>query len=102
MGWVKGIRGVKRLGALLDGWITWPQRANLPGGCPVDAASREYMHQPGRMRDAAIDRQKQLDRELTKAVQLAIDTGELTPNTDPRQLAFEMVAIVLASMRMTQ
>ncbi len=97
----RGPRGVKRLRALLEGWITWPQRANLPGGCPVDAASREYLHQPGPMRDAALDRQKQLDRELTKAVQMAIDARELAPHTDPRQFAFEMVAIVLASMRVT-
>jgi AcrR family transcriptional regulator len=98
---LKAPRGVKRLRALLEGWITWPQRANLPGGCPVDAASREYLHQPGPMRDAALDRQKQLDRELTKAVQLAIDAGELAADTDPRQFAFEMVAIVLASTRVT-
>lgn len=96
---LKAPRGLKRLKALLENWITWPQRANLPGGCPVDAASREYLHQPGPMRDAALDRQKQLDRELTKAVQMAIDTGELAANTDPRQFAFEMVAIVLASTR---
>jgi len=96
---LKAPRGLKRLKALLENWITWPQRANLPGGCPVDAASREYLHQPGPMRDAALDRQKQLDRELTKAVQMAIDTGELAADTDPRQFAFEMVAIVLASTR---
>jgi len=99
---LKAPRGVKRLRALLEGWVSWPERANLPGGCPVDAASREYMHQPGPMREAALDRQKQLDRELTKAVQMAIDMGDLKPDTDPRQFAFEMVAIVLASMRVTQ
>jgi AcrR family transcriptional regulator len=96
---LKAPRGVKRLKALLENWITWPQRASLPGGCPVDQATREYLHTPGPMRDAAMERQKQLDRELTRAVQLAIDTGELSPRTDPRQLAFEFVAIVLASYR---
>jgi AcrR family transcriptional regulator len=96
---LKAPRGVKRLRALLENWITWPQRASLPGGCPVDQATREYIHTPGSMHDAAIDRQKQLDRELTRAVQLAIDTGELSPKTDARQVAFEMVAIVLASYR---
>jgi len=35
-----------------------------------------------------------LDRELAKAVQLAIDAGELAPQTDPRQVAFEFIAIV--------
>ena len=97
---LKAPRGVKRLKALLEGWITWPQRANLPGGCPVDAATREYMHTPGAMRDAAIERQKQLDRELARAVQLAIDTGELAPKTDPKQVAFELAAIVLSCYRM--
>jgi AcrR family transcriptional regulator len=99
---LKAPRGVKRLRALIENWITWPQRANLPGGCPVDAASREYLHQPGPMRDAALDRQKQLDRELTKAVRMAIETGELAADTDPGQFAFEMVAIVLASTRVSQ
>jgi len=98
---LKAPRGVKRLKALLDNWITWPQRASLPGGCPVDQATREYVHTPGPMREAAMERQKQLDRELTRAVQLAIDTGELSPKTDPRQVAFEFVAIVLASYRVT-
>jgi hypothetical protein len=47
------------------------------------------------MRDAIVARQKQLDRELARAVQLAIDTGDLAPDTDPRQLAFDMLGIVL-------
>jgi AcrR family transcriptional regulator len=97
---LKAPRGVKRLKALLEGWITWPQRANLPGGCPVDAATREYIHTPGAMRDSAMERQRQLDRELTKAVQLAIDAGEFAPHTDPRQVAFELAAIVLACYRL--
>ena len=98
---LKAPRGVKRLRALLEGWITWPQRANLPGGCPVDAATREYMHIPGALRDATIERQKHLDRELARAVQLAIDTGELPPKTDPKQVAFELAAIVLSCYRVT-
>ena len=89
---LKAPRGVKRLKALFEDWITWPKRASLPGGCPIDAASREYDHQPGPMRDAVIERQKLLDRELTKAVQLAIDSGELKPDTDARQVAFEMLS----------
>jgi AcrR family transcriptional regulator len=96
---LKAPRGVKRLRALFDNWITWPQRAKLPGGCPIDAASREYDHQPGPMREAVIDRQRLLDRELAKAVQLAIDTGELAEKTDPRQVGFEFLAIILVFYR---
>ena len=96
---LKAPRGLKRLRALFEGWITWPKRASLPGGCPIDAASREYHHQPGAMRDAVIERQRQLDRELAKAVQMAIDNGELAAGTDPRQVAFDMMGIVLVFYR---
>jgi AcrR family transcriptional regulator len=92
-------RGVKRLKALFENWITWPQRASLPGGCPIDSASREYDHQPGAMRDAVMERQRLLDRELSKAVQLAMETGELAEDTDPRQVAFEFLAIILVYYR---
>lgn len=96
---LKQPRGVKRLRALFENWITWPQRAHLPGGCPVDAAGREYLHQPGPMRDAALGYQKRLDAELTKCVQLAIDAGELAPGVDPRQVAFDMLGIILVFYR---
>ena len=95
-------RGVKRMKALFENWISWTRRTALPGGCPVDAATREYQFQPGPMRDSALGRQKQLDRELTKTVQLAIDTGELAADTDPRQVAFEMVGIILVCYRAEQ
>lgn len=93
-------RGLKRVRALFENWITWPERAGLPGGCPIDAASREYHHQPGPMRDAVVERQAQLDRELAKAVQMAVSSGELKADTDPSQVAFEMISIVLGFYRM--
>jgi AcrR family transcriptional regulator len=95
-------RGLKRMHALFENWISWTRRTALPGGCPVDAATREYQFQPGPMRDAVIERQKLLDRELSKTVQLAVDTGELAADTDPRQLAFEMVGIILVYYRAEQ
>jgi AcrR family transcriptional regulator len=96
---LKAPRGVKRLRALFEGWISWPQRASLPGGCPIDAATREYQHQPGPMRDAVLDRQRQLDATLMKSVQLAIETGEFRADADTRQFAFELLAIILAFYR---
>jgi len=96
---LKAPRGVKRLRALFENWLVWTQRKNLPGGCPIDAASREYDHRPGPMRDAVIERQRLVSRELAKTVQLAIDTGELKASTDPQQVVFEFFAIVLAYFR---
>ena len=96
---MKAPRGLKRLRAIFEGWINWPQRASLPGGCPIDAATREYHHQPGPMRDAVVERQRQLGREIGKAVQMAVETGELKAHTDCGQVAFEMFGIILACYR---
>ena len=96
---MKAPRGVRRLKALMDNWLEWPQRQKLPGGCPIDAAAREYDHRPGPMRDAVIERQRLLDRECTKTVQMAIDAGELAKGSDASQIAFEFLSIVLAYYR---
>ena len=96
---LKAPRGLKRFRALVENWISWPHRASLPGGCPIDAASREYQHQPGAMRDAVVERQKNLDRELAKTIQMAIDTGELKSSTDARQVSFETLGLILAFNR---
>jgi hypothetical protein len=51
------------------------------------------------MRDAVLDRQKLLDRELAKTVQMAVESGELKAGTDPRQMAFELLGIIFAFYR---
>ena len=96
---LKAPRGLKRVRALFDNWLDWTNRVNLPGGCPLDAASREYDHRPGPMRDAVLERQRIVERELAKAVQMAIDAGELERSTDAHQVVFEFLAIVLAYFR---
>ena len=95
---LKAPRGLRRLRALFDNWVDWPMRAKLHG-CPLDAASREYDHQPGPMRDAVVERQRLLDREMTKAVQMAIDAGELDPATDAEEVAFAFIGLVLGFYR---
>jgi AcrR family transcriptional regulator len=96
---MKAPRGLKRLRAMFENWIAWPQRAKLPGGCPIDAATREYHHQPGPMRDAVMERQKLLDRELGKMVQMAVDAGELSRKADIAQLVYDLIGIVLVFYR---
>ena len=95
---LKAPRGLKRLQALFEGWIDWCDRAALKG-CPLNSASEEYNHQPGPMRDAVLERQRLLERELAKAANMAIEAGELERETDSAQLAFEMVGIVLSYFR---
>jgi len=96
---MKAPRGVKRLRALLEGWLNWPGQAEMPGGCPIDMALREYDNRPGPMREAVIEQQRRLDREVERAVKLCVETGELAADTDAPLLAFELVGIVLAYYR---
>jgi AcrR family transcriptional regulator len=84
-------RGVKRLRAILSGWMDWTHGA----GCPMIAAVIEYDDRPGTIRDRVVHWQWSLREALTRAAQLAIETGELRDDTDPAQFAFEMFGIVL-------
>jgi AcrR family transcriptional regulator len=96
---LKAPRGLKRLVALFENWLAWPLHAKLPGGCPVDAATREYHHRPGAMRDAALERQRQVERELRRTIELAIQTGELAKDTDTAHFVFEFFGIILVFYR---
>ncbi len=89
-------RGLKRLRTLFDNWLGWTRRCRLPGGCPIGAAVREYEQRTGPMRDAVLERNRNLARELGKTVQLAIESGELAKDTDPGELAFGLFGIILA------
>ena len=90
-------RGLPRLRALFEGWLDWSQSSGLPGGCIMISAANEYDDRPGPIRDAVIEYQHRGNAITEKAVRLAIEEGHLQPGTDPEQIAFEMLGIVLAS-----
>ncbi|HUQ24783.1 MAG TPA: TetR/AcrR family transcriptional regulator [Burkholderiales bacterium] len=90
-------RGLPRLRALFAQWLEWTISSGLPGGCIMISAAAEYDDRPGPIRDAVIANQNRGRAISEKAVRLAIEEGHLRANTDPEQIAFEMLAIVLAS-----
>jgi AcrR family transcriptional regulator len=90
-------RGLPRLRALFAQWLEWTIASGLPGGCIMISAAAEYDDRPGPIRDAVIANQNRGRAISEKAVRLAIEEGHLRPGTDPEQIAFEMLAIVLAS-----
>ena len=90
-------RGLPRLRALFEGWLDWSQSSGLPGGCIMISAANEYDDRPGPIRDAVIEYQHRGNAISEKAVRLAIEEGHLRSDTDPEQIAFEMLGIVLAS-----
>ncbi len=96
---LKAPRGVARLRAILANWLDWTRRAQLPGGCPLNAAANEFDDQPGPVRDAVEAGLADGRRLLANAVRLAVETGELRPGTDIEQFVFEFTGIVLVAMQ---
>ena len=90
-------RGLPRLRGLFERWIDWTLESGLPGGCIMISTAIEYDDRPGPIRDAAIANQHRGNAITQKAVRLAIEEGHLEPDTDPEQISFEMLGIVLAS-----
>ena len=90
-------RGLPRLRALFERWLEWTLASGMPGGCIMISAANEYDDRPGAIRDAVIANQRRGSGITEKAVRLAVEEGHLKPGTDPEQIAFEMLGIVLAS-----
>ena len=90
-------RGLPRLRALFERWLDWTIESGLPGGCIMISTAIEYDDRPGPIRDAAIENQHRGNAITQKAVRLAIEEGHLMPGTEPEQISFEMLGIVLAS-----
>ena len=90
-------RGLPRLRAMFAHWLDWTLASGLPGGCIMIAAAAEYDDRPGPIRDAVIANQHRGNAVTRKAVRLAIEEGHLRADTDPEQIAFELLGIVLAS-----
>ncbi len=90
-------RGLPRLQAIFERWLDWSIASGLPGGCIMISAANEYDDRPGPIRDAVIANQRRGGALCQKAVRLAVEEEHLKPDTDPEQIAFELLGIVLAS-----
>jgi AcrR family transcriptional regulator len=90
-------RGLPRLRALFERWLDWTLQTATPGGCIMISTAHEYDDRPGPIRDAAVEMQRRGIGVSERAVRLAVDEGHLKGDTNPEQIAFEMLGIVLAS-----
>lgn len=89
-------RGVARLRKLFDGWLQWITDPAQPGGCIFVAAAAELDDRDGRPRDFLVDGQRRLRDTIVRLARAAIDEGQLRRDLDCEQLAFELLAIMLA------
>jgi AcrR family transcriptional regulator len=93
---LKARRGLPRIRALFNHWLVWTVRSGLTHGCPMQAAAVEFDDRPGPVRDAVVEHFARLERELGRAVELAIGQGHLRADLDVGQFVFDMMGIMFA------
>ncbi|GAA3149434.1 TetR/AcrR family transcriptional regulator [Planomonospora alba] len=86
--------GLGRVWRLCDGWLDYSERRVFPGGCFFFAVTAEFDARPGRVRDAVAAAGLEWNRLVTRTVDDARRLGELTEDTEPGQLAFELTAFL--------
>lgn len=93
--------GLARLRVLVDGWIRYigSERDIFPGGCLFTTASVEFDSRPGPVRDAVFRIMSYWRDYLASETRAAIEFNELPGETDPDQVAFELLGI-FTSMNM--
>ena len=87
-------RGVARIWALLDGFLSYIERDVFAGGCFFATTSAEFKNRPGPVRDRIADRLGAWRTYLEHAVEQAQELGEISAAVDPLRLAFELNAFV--------
>lgn len=90
-------RGVERLRALCLRFLEHVDQQVFPGGCFFAAVAAEVAARPGEVRDRIAREQLDWIGLITQLATDARELGELPPDTDPAQLAFELNALVVAA-----
>jgi AcrR family transcriptional regulator len=85
--------GLVRLRAVCRNWIGYLSDSPLPGGCFFTGAATEFDDRPGPVRDTIVGYAQRWQRELRGEVSRA---GVQLPGTDPDQVVFELVGVMLA------
>ena len=88
-------RGVRRVWALCTAWISYLERGVFPGGCFFWAVAEEFdSRRPGPVRDSILEKKAYWSYSLQRAVREAQQAGEIEPEVDPEQLAWELDSLL--------
>jgi AcrR family transcriptional regulator len=94
---LKAPRGIARLSAACDKLIEYLATPQFPGGCFFNMTRAEFHARPGPVRDAILERKQYWRRLLTDLALEAQKRGELRPDVEAAQLAFELEAVMDAA-----
>jgi AcrR family transcriptional regulator len=89
--------GLARLLALCDSWLSYHQREVMPGGCFLTTATIEYDARPGPLRDEVARTMERWLRVIEREAATAVDAGDLPPDTDPADVAFQLNGLAAAA-----
>ena len=84
--------GLGRLRALLDAWLEYSSDRQFPGGCFFARATHEFAARPGPVRDALAAADLEWLGLITRTIVEAQEVGEIRPDVDAGQLAFDLAA----------
>lgn len=88
-------RGVGRVWALCNSWLSYVERRVFPGGCFFWAVAEEFdSRKPGPVRDSVLEKKDYWSYSLQRAVREAQLAGEIDPQVDPEQLAWELDSLL--------
>src|SRR5215467_6339790 len=83
-------RGVGRVLALCEAFLSYVERKVFPGGCFFEATTAEFDSKPGAVRDAIVERSAYWSASLVRAIRQAQEVGEIDAEVDAEQLGWEL------------
>jgi AcrR family transcriptional regulator len=90
-------KGIERLLAACEAFLSHVERRVFPGGCFFAAAAAEVGTRPGPVRDVIAAQQRDWIALLERLAAEAQELGELEAAVDAGQLAFELNAVLVAA-----
>jgi AcrR family transcriptional regulator len=90
-------KGIERMLAACDAYLSHIERRVFPGGCFFSAAAADVGTRHGPVRDAIATQQREWLTVLERLAREAIELDELNADADPAQLAFELKALLVAA-----
>jgi AcrR family transcriptional regulator len=89
--------GLDRLDAICDAWVAYLARPPFRGGCFLTTAMVEFDARPGPVNDAVRQVMRQWLAVLEREAGTAIENGELSADTDSKDVAFTINALAVGA-----
>ena len=91
---LKEKRGLPRLRAIFDRWLD-RTAIEAARGCIWISGAAEYDDRPGAVREELVAMVRSWQRELSRAIQQAVDAGDLPGDLDVQELVFQLYGVIL-------